>query len=189
MALGEPDGLLSRRIGVDEYHSLADAGFFDLGPAMELLDGFAIHKEAKSPRHVTAKRRLAAWLAANTPAGCMAIIEDPITLSRSEPEADGAIVRGTVNDFTGRHPRAQEVVAIFEVADSTLERDREWKGRIYAEAGIAVYMLVNLAGEAIEVFREPTLGRYASREVIRAGESADLAFATLAADDVLRSGL
>jgi Uma2 family endonuclease len=140
-----------RRLSVPEYQSLTSMGFFAAGAQVELLDGYMVEKPPKRPAHVTAKRRLAAWLARNTPAGCLAIIEDPITLERSEPEPDGAIVRGALSDFAGRHPEAHEVVAVFEVADSTLERDRqwkvrEWKAKVYAEAGIGVYVLINLNG-------------------------------------------
>lgn len=42
-----------------------------------------------------------------------------------------------------------------EIADSTLERDRTYKKRIYARAGIPVYWIVNLVEQQIEVYTQP----------------------------------
>jgi Uma2 family endonuclease len=46
-------------------------------------------------------------------------------------------------------------VLIVEVADTSLEYDRERKGSLYARAGIADYWIVNLLAGRIEVYREP----------------------------------
>jgi Uma2 family endonuclease len=46
-------------------------------------------------------------------------------------------------------------VLVVEVADASLDFDRERKRRIYAAAGIPEYWLVNLPERRIEVYREP----------------------------------
>jgi len=174
-----------RRVSVQEYHRLVDIGFFDEGSGVELLDGYVVEKMSKNPRHATVKRLLAAWLGRNTPAGCLAIFEDPITLVRSEPEPDGALVRGDVVAFQDRHPRASEVLAVFEVADSTLQRDREWKSKIYSEAGIPIYVLINIPDRVLEVYAEPDAASYRKHRVLGMGESFELPFGELATADLM----
>jgi Uma2 family endonuclease len=65
-----------------------------------------------------------------------------------------------------------------EVADSSLEFDREEKGNLYARAGVADYWIVNLVDHAVEVYRHPAPDatapygwRYESLEVVRPSES------------------
>lgn len=57
---------------------------------------------------------------------------------------------------------------VVEVADSSLVRDRTLKKRLYAQAGIAVYWIVNLAEGRLEVYSRPESspdhGDYADRQ-------------------------
>lgn len=48
---------------------------------------------------------------------------------------------------------------MIEVADSSLELDRLFKGAIYARAGIPEYWIVNLLDLVIEVYTNPRAGR------------------------------
>jgi len=51
---------------------------------------------------------------------------------------------------------------VFEVAGDSLRKDREVKGPLFARAGVPEYVIVNLAEERLEVYREPdpATGRY-----------------------------
>ena len=71
----------------------------------------------------------------------------------SEPEPDLAVVPGSPRDYVHEHPRT--AVLVIEVADSTLAKDRTYKARIYARAGIREYWIVNLAARCVEVYRDP----------------------------------
>lgn len=57
---------------------------------------------------------------------------------------------------------------LLEVSDTTLEYDRDAKGRVYAAAHIPDYWFVNLIERTIEVYTEPRGGkkaRYENRQV------------------------
>ena len=59
-----------------------------------------------------------------------------------------------------------------EVADSSLVRDRQSKARIYARAGIARYLIVNLVDRVVEIHTDPVddeQPRYRSIERVNAG--------------------
>jgi Uma2 family endonuclease len=57
------------------------------------------------------------------------------------------------------------VFLIIEAADSSLDKDREVKLPIYAQAGIPVYWIVNLTDQQIEVYHTPDEGIYKVREI------------------------
>ena len=64
-----------------------------------------------------------------------------------------AVVAGSVEDYLRDHP-ARPVLTV-EVAESSLAMDREYKGSLYARAGLADYWVVNLIDRVLEVYREP----------------------------------
>ncbi|MGB8688807.1 MAG: Uma2 family endonuclease, partial [Microcoleus sp.] len=57
--------------------------------------------------------------------------------------------------YLDRHPGAEDIAIVIEVSDTTLQRDRTVKKRIYARAGIAIYWIVNLVEEQVEVYSQP----------------------------------
>jgi Uma2 family endonuclease len=65
---------------------------------------------------------------------------------------------------------------VIEVADTSLDYDRETKGPLYAENGIAEYWIVNLVDRCLEVYRQPqTDGTYGDVRTLRPGDSVSLA--------------
>lgn len=95
-------------------------------------------------------------LARALPSGWYVAEQEPVTAEDSEPEPDVAVIRGTPRDYSDRHPGPGDVAIVIEVSDTTLRRDRGLKKRIYARAGIPVYLIINLPESQIEVYTEPT---------------------------------
>jgi Uma2 family endonuclease len=60
---------------------------------------------------------------------------------------------------------------VVEVSYSSLRYDRGIMRRIYAEAGIPEYWIVNLVDRVVEVYSEPKGGKYASERTLRSGET------------------
>jgi Uma2 family endonuclease len=108
------------------------------------------------PPHVLATRLILHALGLVVPEGWFVAKEDPMTTTDSVPEPDCAIIRGTMRDYSIRHPGLGEMALVVEVADSSLSRDRGSKMRLYARANIPVYWLVNLISGRIEVYTDPT---------------------------------
>jgi Uma2 family endonuclease len=82
--------------------------------------------------------------------------QEPVTTVDSEPEPDVAVIRGLREKYVDRHPGPEDIGLLVEVADTSLERDRGWKKRIYAAAEIPVYWIVNLVERHVEVFTGPS---------------------------------
>jgi len=86
----------------------------------------------------------------------------------SEPEPDLVWVRR--KDYRLQHPRPEDVLLVVEVADSSLAKDRGLKARLYAEAGIADYWVMNLQDRTVEVRRDPLGPAYRSVASFGVGE-------------------
>jgi Uma2 family endonuclease len=79
-----------------------------------------------------------------------------VTTEGSEPEPDLALVQGPARRYAERHPSASDTALVVEVSDTSLERDREVKGPIYASAGFPAYWIINLVDHRLEVFTDPS---------------------------------
>ena len=86
--------------------------------------------------------------------------QQPISLPPfDEPEPDGAVLLGSEEAYRGRHPGAADVTCVIEVADASLRRDRSSKLRVYANGGIARYVIINLPDRVVEVYTVPAGGK------------------------------
>ncbi len=151
-----PQNELLWRCSVEKYHQMIRAGIFTDDAPIELLEGLLVRKMTKNPPHTISTTRARHRLEEVIPAGWYVNSQEPITLDDSEPEPDVFIARGAFDDYITHHPFAEDVALVIEVADSTLERDRTTKRRVYARAGIPIYWIINLVGRGLEVYTNPT---------------------------------
>lgn len=145
-----------RRFSVDEYHVMIQSGVLTENDPVELLEGWIVTKMSRSPNHDIAIELVDQAIRGRTAAKCRIRIQSAISTIDSEPEPDLAVVRGSVRSQSGKHPSADDVSIVVEVADSSLDRDREIKARLYARAGIAIYWIVNLVDSQVEVYMSPS---------------------------------
>ena len=143
-------------LAVDDYHELIRAGKLSDGDPVELLEGMLVYKMTKNPPHTLSNGMVRRAIEALLAPGFHYRSQDPVTLSDGEPEPDGAVARGQMEDYATRHPGPAEVPLIIEVADASLSRDRGIKLRSYARAGIAEYWIVNLIDRQVEVYTDPS---------------------------------
>lgn len=152
------------RFSTQQYHEMIGKGILTEDDPVELLEGILVTKMPKNPPHSLATNLLREALAQLFSSGWCVHTQEPITLSDSEPEPDVAVIKGSLRQYSDRHPGAEEISLVIEVADSSLSRDRGWKKRIYAKAGIPVYWIVNLAERKIEVYSQPSEADYQQRQ-------------------------
>ena len=143
------------RLRVEQYHAMIQAGILTDDDSVELLEGWLVFKMPKNPPHRVTTRLVRTALENILPPGWYVDLQEPITLSNSEPEPDIVVVQGDTRQYLDRHPGAEDIDLIIEVSDTTLQRDRTVKKRIYARAGIAIYWIVNLVEGMVEVYSQP----------------------------------
>jgi Uma2 family endonuclease len=146
----------TRRFTLDEYHHLIELGFFHENERVELIRGELVQMVAKGTAHTTCCsnliRELARLIAGKAELRC----QDPINLpSGSEPEPDFAIIRSTPDNYLSAHPTPADIFLVIEIADSSLNYDRDIKMPLYAEAEISHYWIFNVAANQLEAYSEP----------------------------------
>ena len=144
------------RMSVRQYERMIKAGILTDDDRVELLEGCLIKKMPKNPPHTLATRLAREEVESLLPAGWFVNSQEPIVTEDSEPEPDLSVIRGEPRQYRKCHPRPPEVAVVMEVADSTLRRDRVLKKRLYARAGIPVYVIINLPERQIELYTEPS---------------------------------
>jgi Uma2 family endonuclease len=178
-----------RRLSVDDYHRMIEAGVFREGERLELLEGVIVEMSPQAPRHAFVITRLCDPRFVQTGADHVVRAQLPLTLPPdSEPEPDVAVVpRG--EDASDRHPSTASLV--FEVAGESLRKDRLAKASLYTAAGIPEYVIVNLLQDCLEVHRDPDPAgrRYRTVTTLAAGDrfqSASVPSFSFAVADLLR---
>jgi len=145
-----------KRFTVQEYHRLVELGFLSEDDHIELIRGKLIQRAAKGTAHETCIRRLLRQLPLLLQNRATLQCQAPISLSfDGEPEPDFAIVHNRPNDYATEHPTPEDTLLVIEVADSSLNYDREVKLPLYAEAKIRDYWLFNLPDRYLEAYSEP----------------------------------
>ncbi len=146
----------AKRFSLDEYHRLAELGFFHEDDRVELIRGEIIQMAAKGTPHTTCCSNLLEELAILVAGKAKVRCQDPIILpSSSEPEPDFVIVRLRTDNYLSAHPTPLDILLVIEIADSTLKYDQETKLPLYAEAGISDYWIFNLVKNHLETYSEP----------------------------------
>ncbi len=152
---------------VEDYYRMAEAGILEPDERVELIEGQIIRMAAKGTAHEASIRRTAR-LFQNLLVGQASVhTQSPIRLNNySEPEPDVAVVQINPLDYADHHPTPEEVYLVIEVADSNLSKDREIKARIYAQAGIADYWILDVNQRQLLVLRSPSENGYQSELVL-----------------------
>ena len=165
--------LKTHRFTVDEYHRMGEVGIFSEDDRVELLAGEIVEMSPIGPLHAGTVGRLTALFSARLGGEVIVWIQNPLRLRTedSEPQPDVALLRPRPDFYTPAHPAAQDVYLIIEVADTSVEADREVKFPIYARAGVPEAWLLDVSTQRLEVHRHPTPDGYQDVCLLQRGES------------------
>ena len=170
-----------KRWSVKSYHRMSELDILDPNERTELIAGQITLMAAKGTPHVTSLHLLANALREQIGNTALVRTQDPIQLDDfSEPEPDLVIVKGTVLEYAEQHPRPEHVYLVVELTDSTLKQDCEIKEKLYAQAGLIDYWVVNLKKRQLHIFRDPTPTGYTSHLILtEPNQASPLAFPNL----------
>jgi Uma2 family endonuclease len=166
------------RLSVAQFHQMIQSGVLGEKDRIELLEGYLVPIMPPNPPHSTAVSRSNRTLIRILPDTWHLRSEQPLTLSDSQPQPDFAVVRGDFSAYATRHPGPADVGLVIEVADSSLDEDRDDMGRIFSRSGIPVYWIINVVDRQVEVYTDPRpadpVPAYTTRTDYRAGDSMPL---------------
>ena len=164
-----------RRFSVAEYEQLIAIGVLCEDERVELIEGEILEMNPIGTRHAAAVDRLTALFFGTFGGRCNIRGQNPIQLPpRSEPQPDLALLRPRADYYAAAHPTAADTLLVVEVADSSLDYDRQIKIPLYARNGIVEAWLLDLEHDVLLVYREPGPNGYQLTHTLRRGETVAL---------------
>jgi Uma2 family endonuclease len=139
---------------LSDYHQMIKAGILS-DRRVEFILGDIIEMSPQGPLHCSINHRAVSYIRSLLKQNAVVREAHPITLNQSEPEPDIAIVRSPDDLYLNRHPYAEDIYWLIEIADTTLKKDLGIKKQIYAQAGIAEYWVIDLSSSTLKVFLNP----------------------------------
>ncbi len=159
-----------RKFTVEQYYQMAETGILAPDERVELLEGEIIEMAPIGPRHLICVNKLTRYLNSQLDESIMVNTQNPIRLTNfSEPEPDVSLIKDAAQ--LTEVPTSEATLLAIEVSDSTLDRDRSIKQRIYANAKIPEYWIINLPEDVVEVYRTPMGDVYQDVTVVARDES------------------
>lgn len=147
-----------RQFTVPQYLRLIQTGVLGKYDQVELIDGWIVNKMTRNASHDSSISRLIRLLGRLLPVDWVLRCQSAVLLPRSVPEPDLAVFPGPIETYDQEVPAAGKAALLIEVAESSLAYDRDEKSKLYAQAHVPVYWLVNLVDHRVEVYTQPRGG-------------------------------
>jgi Uma2 family endonuclease len=161
-----------RYFNVTEYYRMGEAGILSEDDRVELIEGEILEMSPIGSRHAACVKRLNTLLGRQVSQNITVSVQDPIRLDDySEPQPDVALLRAREDFYAEGHPTPSDVLIVIEVADTSVEYDRDMKVPLYARAAVPEVWLVDLPEDSIEIYTEPQNGAYREFRKARRGET------------------
>ncbi len=138
---------------VTDYHHMRQQGILDRRRC-ELINGEILEMSPEGEFHRFINDRGAEYLRQVLRSKAKIFESHPITLTKSEPEPDIAIVRLPNTRYLKHHPYPEDIYWLIEVADTTLAYDLDIKRKLYASAGIPEYWVIDVPRQQLILFKD-----------------------------------
>ncbi len=156
----------TKEFSVDEYHRMIEVGIFREDENVELIEGEIVTMAPIGSLHAACVNRLNRLFSAVFGVEAIVAVQNPVIFGDySEPQPDISLLKPRPDFYAARHPKPEEVYLVVEVADSSLEFDREIKLPLYSKAGIPEVWLANIPDGCVEVFSRPSKRGYKRIEI------------------------
>lgn len=162
--------LSRRRFTVHDYHRMGDAGILSPSDRVELVDGEIVSKPVIGPRHAASVDRTTRALVTAVGTSAIVRVQGAVRLDLfHEPEPDIVLLRPRADFYASGHPGPTDILLVIEFADSSIDYDRGMKSRVYAQARLVEYWLVDLNEDVVSVHAESSNGVYRAVTSYRRG--------------------
>ncbi len=155
-------------ISVREYFRMGETGVLDPEARIELIEGELFDMSPIGPPHSGKVNRLIRLFSRIIGDRAIVSVQNPTVLGDlSAPQPDLALLRRREDFYEQAHPGPEDILVLVEVADSTLAYDRNRKLPLYARFAIPEVWLVDVAGKALVIHRDPEGGKYKTKFRVR----------------------
>ncbi len=164
--------IVKRLFTTTEYHQMLEARILTEDDRVELIAGEVVEMSPIGSRHAACVNRLNQLMVERAGKIALVSIQNPIHLGEhSEPEPDLALLQPRSDFYVQAHPEPEDVILIIEVAESSVEYDRQVKILLYAQNDIVEVWIVDLSAAIIEVYRQPSSAGYGQIQRLKRGQS------------------
>ncbi len=164
-----------RRITVEEYEAMYEAGVFKPDERLELINGEILKVAPMNAPHMSYVIRLSRIFTERLAKRAIVSTQLPVVINEeSEPEPDISILRWRSDDYFSGKPSVQDVYAIIEVASTSLVYDRRIKLPLYARADVPEVWIVKVQERELEVYRSPKGEAYSESRVLKPSDVVSL---------------
>lgn len=144
--------LTRHRFTTEEFEKMAAAGVFGDDQRVELIEGEVVEMTPIGDVHGACVDRLTRWLVLGVGERGQVRIRGAVRIGRySEPQPDVLVLAPRGDDYQSGNPREVDVLLLIEVADSSLDKDRNYKRPVYERERVREIWIVGVNGEAVEV--------------------------------------
>lgn len=150
-----------RPFTVKEYQRMGEVGILNEDDRVELIEGEIVRMPPIGKGHARSVDSTAELRITRLGGRARVRIQGPVDIGpRCEFQPDLAVLRREPERADAEHPGPDDLFLLIEVADASLERDREVKLPIYGRAAVREVWIVNLRSAVIEVYRRPVGGAF-----------------------------
>lgn len=161
----------TRKFTVDEYFRMVKEGILQPEEKVELIEGEILVMAPTGFHHSWGVSQYAHVLISRAANWFIVQIQSTLRLSESSaPEPDLVVLKLREDRYYSGYADPSDVLLVIEVADSSLNYDRDVKAHIYGRAMIPETWVLNLPDDCIERFTEPGPEGYAQHTVLRRGD-------------------
>src|SRR6266446_6934126 len=163
--------ILRWQFTVADFARMVEAGILAEDDRVELIDGEVRAMSPIGPRHAAMVNRLNALLSRQVADSATISVQNPIQLTDyTEPQPDIAVLRLREDFYAHALPLPSDVLLVVEVAESSLEYDREEKIPRYAQMLIPEVWLIDVEQETVTQYTQPDGTRYRRERSLGRGQ-------------------
>jgi Uma2 family endonuclease len=163
--------LTRHQFNVDDYDRMAATGVLGDDDRVELIEGEILEMSPIGDKHIGCVRRCNYIFSRILGDRVVIDVQSSARINdRSQPQPDLMLLRSVPEMLRDVTPRPEDVLLLIEVADSSLDFDRQVKIPLYARSNIAEFWLVNIPQGVIDVYRDPTPDGYRTVLIARRGD-------------------
>ena len=180
--LPNPDKPHVVQFTVEQFQLMSERGVFVDSDRYELINGEIIAMSPIGLKHAVYVGRLTNNLVIKLGIRVIVWSQNPIDLAnKSQPQPDIAVLKYRDDFYEEALPTPADILLIIEVADSSLEYDRDVKSKLYGVAGIPQMWLFDVNTKTITGFSQPS--EFGYKQIYRYTQGDRLSI--LAFDDVV----
>jgi Uma2 family endonuclease len=151
---------------------MADAGILLPDERVELIRGEILKMSPIGLRHGASVDRATRTLVRLAGDNAIVRVQGCVVLDDlCAPQPDIVLLKPKDDFYLKKHPGAEDIILLIEVADSSLEYDTTVKKELYAILGVHEYWVADLVNDRLLVYLDPHDDSYTSAGELHAGDT------------------